>query len=71
MLTTQAIAHFQGDKAAMAKLLKIAVQSIYGWGPIVPYYRQLQLEKLTGGKLKAMTLKRYIATRKPPQKATA
>ena len=38
---------------AVAAALGIKVPSVYGWGEMVPRLRQLQLERLTKGKLKA------------------
>lgn len=63
MKTAHAIRHFGGDKKKLADALKVRVQSIYSWGDLVPYPRQLQLEHLTGGKLRAMSAEQYIAAR--------
>lgn len=52
MRTEDAIKHF-GTASALARALKIKPPSIYGWGECVPKLRQLQLEELTGGELKA------------------
>jgi hypothetical protein len=52
MRTKQAIDYY-GSQAALARELGIRQQSITDWGDIVPALRQLQLEKLTRGKLKA------------------
>lgn len=52
MLTTEAIEHF-GSEAALARALGIKQQSVQDWGEVVPKLRQLQIEKLTDGKLKA------------------
>lgn len=52
MLKKDAIAHF-GTQAELARALNIKSQSIESWGDEVPHLRQLQLEKITHGKLKA------------------
>jgi transcriptional repressor of cell division inhibition gene dicB len=52
MRTCDAIKYF-GDEKALAAALGIKAPSIYGWGETVPKLRQLQLEKITDGKLKA------------------
>lgn len=51
MLKKDAIDHF-GTEAALAKALSIRPQSIQDWGDTVPVLRQLQLERITNGKLK-------------------
>lgn len=52
MRTDDAIRHF-GSQAALARALDIKPPSISSWGAEVPPLRQLQIEKLTGGKLRA------------------
>jgi DNA-binding transcriptional regulator YdaS (Cro superfamily) len=52
MLTKDAIAHF-GSQAGLARALNIKPPSVADWGETVPPLRQLQLEALTGGKLRA------------------
>lgn len=52
MLTKDVIKHFKG-KAAVAAALGIEKPSVYGWGKIVPALRQIQLELITKGALKA------------------
>lgn len=52
MRTEAAIKHF-GGRSALAKALGINPASTHSWGETVPKLRQLQLEMLTGGKLKA------------------
>lgn len=52
MLTKDAIAHF-GTQAALAQALGIKQQSVADWGETVPPLRQLQLERITDGVLKA------------------
>jgi transcriptional repressor of cell division inhibition gene dicB len=44
---------FYGSQLALARALGIAQASVAGWGEYPPGGRQLQLEKLTGGKLKS------------------
>lgn len=51
MTKEQAIEHF-GSVAGLAEALKVRVQAVYQWKN-VPAFRQLQLEKLTGGQLVA------------------
>lgn len=52
MLKEDAIRHF-GSQAALARALGIKQPSINDWGEVVPPLRQLQIEQLTGGRLKA------------------
>lgn len=53
MLTSDALAYFDGSQAELARALGIKPPSVADWGPTVPPLRQIQLERLTGGKLKA------------------
>ena len=53
MLTKDAIAHFNNSQAELARALGIKPQSVTDWGDTVPKLRQLQLERITGGMLKA------------------
>jgi hypothetical protein len=43
----------------MARALGICRQSITSWGDTVPLARQYQIERLTGGRLKAPPVRRY------------
>ncbi len=52
MTKTQAIEHF-GSQAAIARALRLAGPSVVNWGERIPPLRQLQIEQLTGGALKA------------------
>jgi hypothetical protein len=52
MRTADVIAHF-GSPSAVARALSIKPPSVYGWGETVPPLRQVQIETITGGKLKA------------------
>ena len=52
MRTLDVIEYF-GSQAELARALSIKPPSIAGWGEIVPPLRQLQIEALTGGKLRA------------------
>lgn len=52
MKTDKAIEH-AGSPKALADLLGITPSAISQWGDEVPPGRQIQLERLTGGKLKA------------------
>lgn len=44
---------FYGSQSALARALGIAQASVAGWADYPPGGRQLQIEKLTKGKLKA------------------
>lgn len=52
MRTTDVIKHF-GSQAAVARALGIKPPSVAEWGDDVPPLRQLQIEKITRGALKA------------------
>jgi DNA-binding transcriptional regulator YdaS (Cro superfamily) len=52
MRTRDVIEHF-GSQAAVAHVLGIKPPSVAGWGDDVPPLRQLQIERITGGKLRA------------------
>ena len=52
MLTSDVIRHF-GSQAATARALGIAQPAVFNWGEHPPPLRQLQIQALTGGKLKA------------------
>ena len=52
MKTAQAIAHY-GSTYAVAAALGIKQPSVMGWGECPPPLRQLQIEALTQGALKA------------------
>jgi transcriptional repressor of cell division inhibition gene dicB len=52
MRTKDVIAHF-GSQAAVARALGIAQPSVATWPEEPPPLRQLQLERLTSGKLRA------------------
>jgi transcriptional repressor of cell division inhibition gene dicB len=53
MRKSEALEHFGNSPSALARALGIRPESIYSWGEIVPGLRQLQLERLTKGALKA------------------
>ena len=53
MRKSDALGHFGGSPSALARALGIKPESIYSWGDEVPGLRQLQLEELTQGVLKA------------------
>lgn len=44
---------FYGSQSALARALGIAQASVAGWGEYPPGGRQLQIEKVTKGELKA------------------
>jgi hypothetical protein len=52
MTTDECIAHF-GGKPKLAQALGVRLPSLYDWGHYPPPLRQLQLQILTRGKLKA------------------
>lgn len=52
MRTKDVISHF-GSQAAVARALGIAQPSVANWPETPPPLRQLQIERLTGGKLRA------------------
>lgn len=52
MRTSAALEHF-GGTIALARALGIKPPSVSQWGEIVPPLRQLQIERLTNGALKA------------------
>lgn len=52
MLKKDVIEHF-GSQASVAAALGISQPSVADWGETVPPLRQIQLERITGGKLKA------------------
>ena len=53
MRTQDAIGYFDGKPSLLAKALGISQSAVSQWGDEVPELRQLQLERITGGKLKA------------------
>lgn len=52
MKTTEATGHF-GSQSATARALDIDPSTVCGWGEYPPPLRQLQLEALTDGSIKA------------------
>jgi len=52
MTKQEAVTHF-GSVAKLAEALGITTQAIYDWPETVPPLRQFQLERITGGILKA------------------
>lgn len=73
MLTKDALAFFDGNRASMAAALNIRPESTYDWGERVPDLRQLQLEMYTKGALQAeLRLKPSQAPSQPePGRAAA
>ena len=53
MTKSEAIAHYDNNVSALARALGINQSSVYDWGEFPPDRRQLQLEELTRGQLKA------------------
>lgn len=68
MRTQDAITH-AGSSGALAKLLGVTPGAISQWDEFPPASRQLQLERLTGGQLKAEPgcLDRLLGFRASPQ----
>lgn len=64
MRTAQAIKHFK-TLTALARALNIRPPSICDWGEYPPPARQLQIQELTGGRLKAQPLSKLLPV--PPQ----
>jgi len=52
MTTDQAISHF-GSRKKMADFFGIWPHATYRWGEFPPKLRQFEIERLTGGELKA------------------
>ena len=52
MTTQQAVKHF-GSKVAIARKLKISAAAVSQWGTQPPPLRQIQLERISKGALKA------------------
>ena len=52
MLTKDAISHF-GSIVKLAAACGVKAPSVYSWGETVPALRQIQLEQITQGALKA------------------
>lgn len=52
MKKADVLAHFRGG-SRVAKALGISPGAVSQWPEIVPLFRQLQLEELSGGELKA------------------
>ena len=59
MTKDEAISHF-GSQAALARALGITQPTICGWGDFPPFERQQQIERVSGGQLKAMGYDEYI-----------
>lgn len=51
--TDDAKAHFGNSTSRLARALGIEPPSVYDWGRFPPPLRQLQLEQITNGALKA------------------
>lgn len=52
MTTAEAVKHY-GTQTKLAEALGIKQGSVAGWGEHPPALRQLQLQRITNGKLKA------------------
>jgi len=53
MTKAEALAYFDGNVSALARALGMDQSTFYSWKHFPPGGRQLQLERITGGKLKA------------------
>lgn len=53
MTKAEALAHFKGNVSALARALDMDQSTFYSWKEYPPGGRQLQLERITGGRLKA------------------
>ncbi len=54
MLKAQALAHFDHNHTALAKVIGVTRSAVSQWGTIVPYFAAVELEKKTGGKLRVV-----------------
>lgn len=52
MTKKKAIEHF-GSISALARALGVTYEAVRQWGEVIPELRQYQIERLTGGSLKA------------------
>lgn len=52
-MRTRDVIEYFGSQAAVARALGIKPPSVAEWGDVVPPLRQLQIERLTDGKLAA------------------
>jgi hypothetical protein len=71
MRTSEALQFYGDDRRALAEALDIKVPSTYEWGEFPPPLRQIQLEQVTGGALKAEPNVFEQAKRGPARKAEA
>jgi transposase-like protein len=53
MRKSAAIAYYDGNVSALARALGVHQSTPYSWGEFPPRAHQLELERITGGKLKA------------------
>jgi hypothetical protein len=53
MTKLEALQFYGGNISALARALDMDQSTYYSWGEYPPGGRQLQLERITGGKLKA------------------
>lgn len=53
MTKSEALQYFDGNVSALARALDMDQSTFYSWKDYPPGGRQLQLERITGGKLKA------------------
>lgn len=52
-MKTSAVIEYYGSQVAVARALGIRAPSVAGWGEHPPMLRQLQIERLTDGALRA------------------
>lgn len=53
MTKSEALKHFGGSQSALARALNITQPSVFEWPEEIPALRQIQLERVTDGALKA------------------
>lgn len=53
MRKSEALAYFNGNVSALARAAGVDQSTIYGWGEFPPDKRQVRLERVTNGELKA------------------
>lgn len=53
MTKSEALQFYEGNVSKLARALGMDQSTFYSWGEFPPGGRQLQLERITGGKLKA------------------
>ena len=67
-MTTDEVTAYYGSKSAIARALSIKQPSVSNWGEYPPADRQMQLQILTGGKLRAepCAMDEFLGIKKQP-----